>query len=61
METITEFKRCRCGYDIIVYLINYESGKPPQFHFFDGHSGNYEQTYVCPGCHDRLDYIILEG
>lgn len=61
METVTEFKQCKCGYNIIVYLISYESGKPSRFHFFDGHSGNYEQTYVCPGCYDRLDYMTLGG
>lgn len=63
METSTEIKKCRCGYHIIVYIISYneESLKAPCFHYFDGHSGNYEQTYVCPGCHDRLDYITLEG
>jgi len=61
MSKISEFKQCKCGYSIIVYVISYEHGKQPRYHYFDGHSGNYEQTYVCPGCHDRLDYITLEG
>ena len=61
MNTDTEIKRCKCGYHIIVYAIGFESGRPPLFHFFDGHSGNYEQTYVCPGCHDRLDCMTLGG
>ncbi len=61
MDRISEFKTCKCGYSIIVYVIEYESKKPPRYHYFDGCSGNYEQTYVCPGCHDRLDYITLEG
>ena len=61
METNTEIKKCRCGYHLIVYIIsyNYEMQKKPQYRFFDGHSGNYEQSYVCPGCHDRLDYLTL--
>jgi hypothetical protein len=58
----SEFKQCRCGYSIIVYVIEYEkTGKAPQFRFFDGHSGDYQQCFVCPGCHDRLDYMTLEG
>ena len=63
MNTDTEIKKCKCGYHIIVYSIRYnvETKKEPRFHFFDGHSGNYEQTYVCPGCNGRLDYMTLEG
>ena len=61
MAGISEFKICKCGYSIIVYVIEYESKKSSHYHYFDGYSGNYEQTYVCPGCHDRLDYITLEG
>ena len=61
MNTETEFKQCKCGYSIIVYVLTYEMGQETQFRFFDGHSGNYEQTYVCPGCHDRLDYATLNG
>ena len=61
MDRISEFKQCKCGYSIIVYVISYASKRPSRYHYFDGHSGNYEQTYVCPGCHDRLDYITLEG
>lgn len=59
MDTISEPKTCRCGYSILVYVINYEHNRPPKYHYFDGYSGNYEQTYVCPGCQDRLDYITL--
>jgi len=61
MSGVAEFKSCKCGYNIIVYVIEYSRNKSDNYHFFDGHSGNYEQTYVCPGCHDRLDYITLEG
>ena len=57
----TEFKQCRCGYPILVYVIQHEHGKEPYYHFFDGNSGNYEQIFVCPGCKDRLDYLTLEG
>lgn len=57
-----EFKQCRCGYNILVYVnqSEYDSEKI-LYIFIDGHSGNYEQTFVCPGCHDRLDYHTLEG
>ena len=61
MSNISELKQCRCGYVIIVYTIKYEFEKPSQYRFFDGHSGDYQQCYVCPGCHDRLDYLTLEG
>ena len=60
-DTISEIKKCRCGYHIIVYTIKHSEGKPAHYHYFDGHSGNYQQCYVCPGCHDRLDYTRLEG
>ena len=60
-ERVAEFKKCRCGYMIIVYVISYESEKPNYYHYFDGHSGDYQQCYVCPGCKDRLDYLNLEG
>jgi len=60
-DTVSEIKKCRCGYHIIVYVIKHIEGKPPHYHYFDGHSGNYQQCYVCPGCHDRLDYLDLEG
>ena len=59
--TDSEPRMCRCGYPILVYVISYEHNKPPECHYFDGLSGNYEQTHVCPGCQDRLDYITLEG
>jgi len=58
---VAEFKKCRCGYILIVYVLSYESEKPPYYHYFDGHSGNYKQCYVCPGCKDRLNYMNLEG
>jgi len=61
MNTDTIPKTCRCGYPILVYIIEYDNDKPTQYHYFDGLSGNYEQTYICPGCKDRLDYITLEG
>lgn len=57
----SEFKVCRCGYSIIVYVIVFESGKEPQYRYFDGHSGDYRQCYICPGCKERLDYMSLEG
>ena len=59
---ITEFRSCRCGYSILIYVnqSEYDEAKV-HYIFFDGHSGNYEQTFVCPGCHDRLDYFTLEG
>lgn len=56
MSRITEFKRCRCGYSILVL----SSGKK-YYIFIDGHSGNYEQVDSCPGCKDALDYLTLEG
>lgn len=56
---ITEFKRCRCGYSILVYLTKNKSGM--HYFFIDGHSGNYDQVDTCPGCQDRLDYLTLEG
>lgn len=59
MPRISEFKQCRCGYSIIVYTISYESDKPQKYRYFDGHSGDYQQCYVCPGCHERLDYENL--
>ena len=56
----SEFKRCRCGYSIIVYTITSDHDENKISHrFFDGHSGDYRQCWVCPGCHDRLDYITL--
>lgn len=57
-----EYKKCKCGYSILVYVnqSNYDSNKI-LYVFFDGHSGNYEQTFVCPGCKDRIDYLTLEG
>jgi len=61
MDTSVEPRSCKCGYAILVYVISYEHGKPTNYHYFDGHSGNYEQTYVCPGCQDRLDYLTLGG
>jgi len=61
MSGISEIKQCKCGYSIIVYSIEYRSNKPDSYRYIDGNSGNYEQTYVCPGCHDRLDYNTLEG
>jgi hypothetical protein len=58
-NTDTVIKTCRCGYNILVYIISYEYDKPTQYRYLDGHSGNYQQCYVCPGCHDRLDYERL--
>ena len=57
----SEIKRCKCGYSIIVYTISYMFDRQPQYRFFDGHSGDYQQCYVCPGCKERLDYMTLEG
>lgn len=51
----TEFKQCKCGYNILVYK------NRKIYVFIDGHSGNYEQVDSCPGCHDRLEYLTLEG
>ena len=50
----SEYKKCRCGYSILVYI---QDGK---ITFIDGMSGNYEQTVECPGCHDYIEYIMLE-
>lgn len=61
MTNDTEIRKCRCGYHIIVHVLTYEFGQETQFRFFDGHSGNYEQTYVCPGCSIRLDYMKLDS
>jgi len=61
MGEVSEFKRCKCGYSIIVYTIEYMFNKPPRYSYFDGHSGDYQQCYICPGCKDRLDYLNLEG
>ena len=58
-ETDVAPKQCRCGYFILVYIISFQHDKPPQYRYFDGHSGDYQQCYVCPGCHDRLDYERL--
>lgn len=60
MNTDNEPRMCRCGYPILVY-ISYEHDRPSKYHYFDGLSGNYEQTYVCPGCQDRLNYETLGG
>jgi hypothetical protein len=56
---ITEFKRCKCGYSILVYIMGRKSAL--KYIFIDGMSGNYEQVDTCPGCHDQIDYIMLEG
>jgi hypothetical protein len=61
MDRVSEFKRCKCGYSIIVYTIENHHHKPPHYHFFDGHSGDYRQCFVCPGCKERLHYMTLEG
>lgn len=61
MNTNAEYRKCKCGYNILVYVIYSSNDKPPKYHYFDGHSGNYEQVFVCPGCHDRLNYMTLEG
>ena len=60
-DKVAEFKECRCGYSIIVYVTQYESNKPQYYHYFDGHSGDYRQCFVCPGCKDRLNYMKLKG
>ncbi len=69
----TEYKKCRCGYSILVYVQNEDEGVlhcpnskdekvvPVTFRIFiDGMSGHYEQTIECPGCHDYIEYIMLE-
>ena len=62
MQQISEFKKCKCGYDIIMYTLKSEHGiTPDMYRYFDGHSGNHEQIYVCPSCKDRLDYRTLLG
>lgn len=58
---ITGFRHCKCGYSILVYETMPGINNDSYHVFFDGHSGNYEQTYTCPGCHDYLDYLTLEG
>lgn len=55
---------CRCGYPILVYLLNKkdEYGRVYQtVVYMDGMSGNYEPTEECPGCHCSLEYNMLEG
>ena len=61
MDRISEFRRCKCGYIVLVYMIENHHNKPPHYHFFDGHSGNYQQCFICPGCKERLNYMTLEG
>lgn len=70
MERTTEFKRCKCGHVIIVYKLSVDmeyvpvgevAYKPTQYRYFDAHSGNHDQCFVCPECHIRLDYKTLEG
>ena len=56
---ITEFKRCKCGYSVLVYIMSNKSAL--KYVFIDGHSGNYEQVDTCPGCQEKLDYVMLEG
>ena len=60
MDKVAEYKKCRCGYNIIVYVIEKMHDAEPLYHFFDGHSGHYTQCYVCPGCYERLKYMMLE-
>ena len=55
----TEFRRCKCGYNLLVYVIKRATAL--NYIFIDGHSGNYEQVDTCPGCHDVLYYNTLEG
>ena len=50
----TEYKKCRCGYSILIYV------NGGTMIFIDGMSGHYEQTIECPGCHDYTEYIMLE-
>lgn len=53
---------CRCGYPILVYVIRKKdtTGRTIQdIVYIDGHSGNYEPTYECPGCHSDLNYGTL--
>ena len=61
MDRISQFRKCRCGYSIIVYIVESVHDEPLYYHYFDGHSGDYKQVFVCPGCHDRLNYETLEG
>lgn len=56
---MTEFKRCKCGYNFIVYLVG--SGSALKYVFIDGHSGDYHLVESCPGCQEILDYSTLEG
>ncbi len=55
----TEYKTCRCGQPILVYIITYERGKQPQTIFFDASTENYEQVFICSNCNERLEYNNL--
>jgi len=57
----TEYKTCGCGQSILVYMVTYERGKPPQTIFFDAGSENYEQVFICPNCNEKLNYNELGG
>jgi hypothetical protein len=58
----TEFRRCKCGHELIVYMLTPEPEyKPNMYRYFDRNSDDYTQVFVCPECHDRLDYRTLEG
>jgi hypothetical protein len=57
----SEIKKCRCGYSIITYTVQSEIDSSVLYQFFDGHSGDYRQCFICPGCKDRLSYMTLEG
>jgi len=55
----TEYRTCRCGQPILVYMVAYERERKPQTIFFDAATENYEQVFICPGCNARLDYNNL--
>jgi hypothetical protein len=57
----TEIKNCRCGYPIMAYLEVIDDRGPEVIKYIDGLSGNYEETLVCPGCKDGLEYTMLEN
>jgi hypothetical protein len=62
MSTNTEFRRCKCGYNVLVYLetANFRNAYKDVYTFFDGQSGNHEVIYTCPNCYEVLNYSILE-
>ena len=55
----TEYRTCKCGQSILVYVVGYERGKSPQTIFFTADTENYEQVFICPNCNERLEYSNL--